>query len=276
MERACRANTEALDMDTLYARAPMIAFELASVSKLYGGRRALDRVNLAVPIGTAVGLLGPNGAGKTTALRLLLGFVRPSAGGVRVRGLPPSNPRSREGLGYVPERPAFAPRMTIRELLRLHGGLIGLDGDALEHEMDVRLVETGLRERAHERVGGLSKGLVQRVAFAQALLGDPELLLLDEPTSGLDPLGVRDARDWILAARQRGRTLLVSSHVLTEVERTCDHVVILHEGRIAASGPLGEVVLAGESLEDAYVRIVRGGIGASPQRTGVGAEEGVA
>jgi ABC-2 type transport system ATP-binding protein len=254
----------------------MIAFELASVSKLYVGRRALDRVNLAVPIGTAVGLLGPNGAGKTTALRLLLGFVRPSAGGVRVRGLPPSNPRSREGLGYVPERPAFAPRMTIRELLRLHGGLIGLDGDALEHEMDGRLVETGLRERAHERVGGLSKGLVQRVAFAQALLGDPELLLLDEPTSGLDPLGVRDARDWILAARQRGRTLLVSSHVLTEVERTCDHVVILHEGRIAASGPLGEVVLAGESLEDAYVRIVRGGIGASPQRAGVSAEEGVA
>ena len=158
--------------------------------------------------------------------------------------------------------------MTIRELLRLHGGLIGLDGDALEHEMDARLVETGLRDRAQERVGGLSKGLLQRVAFAQALLGDPELLLLDEPTSGLDPLGVRDARDWILAARERGRTLLVSSHVLTEVERTCDHVVILHEGRIAASGPLGEVLLAGESLEDAYVRIVRGGAGASPYLVG--------
>jgi ABC-2 type transport system ATP-binding protein len=240
----------------------MIAFELASVSKYYGGRQALDRVNLAVPIGTALGLLGPNGAGKTTALRLLLGFVRPSAGGVRVRGLPPSNPRSREGLGYVPERPSLGARITIRELLRLHGELIGLRGDALEYEMDARLVETGLRERAQERVGGLSKGLVQRVAFAQALLGDPELLLLDEPTSGLDPLGVRDARDWILAARARGRTLLVSSHLLTEVERTCDHVVILHEGRIAASGPLGEVVLAGESLEDAYVRIVRSGGGA--------------
>jgi ABC-2 type transport system ATP-binding protein len=236
----------------------MIAFELASVSKLYSGRRALDRVNLAVPIGAAVGLLGPNGAGKTTALRLLLGFVRPSTGGVRVRGLSPSDPRSREGLGYVPERPAFAPRMTIRELLRLHGGLIGLEGDALEHEVHARLHETGLDDRAHVRVGGLSKGLLQRVAFAQALLGDPELLLLDEPTSGLDPLGVRDARDWILAARQRGRTLLVSSHVLTEVERTCDHVVILHQGRIAASGPLTDVLLAGESLEDAYVRIVRG------------------
>jgi ABC-2 type transport system ATP-binding protein len=253
----------------------MIAFELAGVSKLYGGRRALDRVNLAVPIGTAVGLLGPNGAGKTTALRLLLGLVRPSTGGVRVRGLPPSDPRSRERLGYLPERPSFPPRMTIRDLLRLHGGLIGLDGDALEHEMNVRLVETGLADRAHERVGGLSKGLSQRVAFAQALLGDPELLLLDEPTSGLDPLGVRDARDWILAARGRGRTLLVSSHVLTEVERTCDHVVILHEGRVAASGPLGEVVLPGESLEDAYVRVVRGGASATPASAAVRAPEGM-
>ena len=271
MVRACRANTEALDIQTLYARAPMIAFELASVSKLYSGRRALDRVNLAVPIGTAVGLLGPNGAGKTTALRLLLGFVRPSTGGVRVRGLPPSDPHSREGLGYVPERPAFAPRMTIRELLRLHGGLIGLEGDALEHEVHARLLETGLGDRAHARVGNLSKGLLQRVAFAQALLGDPELLLLDEPTSGLDPLGVRDARDWILAARQRGRTLLVSSHVLTEVERTCDHVVILHQGRIAASGALTDVLLAGESLEDAYVRIVRG---RAPQTAGQNAAEG--
>jgi ABC-2 type transport system ATP-binding protein len=268
MERAWRANTEALDMQTLYARAPMIAFELASVSKFYTGRRALDRVNLAVPMGTAVGLLGPNGAGKTTALRLLLGLVRPSTGGVRVRGRPPSDPRSREGLGYVPERPAFAPRMTIRELLRLHGGLIGLNGDALEHELNARLVETGLGDCAHERVGRLSKGLLQRVAFAQALLGDPELLLLDEPTSGLDPLGVRDARDWILAARQRGRTLLVSSHVLTEVERTCDHVVVLHQGRIVASGPIAEVLLPGESLEDAYVRIVRGRAAANEKTPG--------
>jgi ABC-2 type transport system ATP-binding protein len=236
----------------------MIAFELAGVSKLYGARRALDRVNLAVPVGSSVGLLGPNGAGKTTALRLLLGFVRPSTGSVRLRGLDPSDPRSRCSLGYVPERTALPARMTVRELLRLHGGLIGLRGDDLEREMDARLVETGLRDRTSERIGGLSKGLAQRVSFAQALLGDPELLLLDEPTSGLDPLGVRDARDWILAARQRGRTLLVSSHLLTEVERTCDHVVVLHQGRIAASGTVAEIVAPGESLEDAYVRIIRG------------------
>jgi ABC-2 type transport system ATP-binding protein len=119
------------------------------------------------------------------------------------------------------------------------------------------LERTGLGGRADDRLGGLSKGLAQRVGFAQALLGEPELLLLDEPTSGLDPLGVRDARDWILAARARGASVLVSSHVLSEVERTCDQIAILNQGRVAAQGPLGSLLRPGESLEDAFVRSVR-------------------
>jgi ABC-2 type transport system ATP-binding protein len=236
----------------------MIAFELASASKRYGARRALDRVNLSVPRGSAVGLLGPNGAGKTTALRLLLGFARPSTGQVRLRGLDPFDPRAREHVGYLPERPALPARMRIAELLRLHGALAGLAGAELDRAVEEMLARTGLADRAHERVGGLSKGLTQRVGFAQALLGDPEVLFLDEPTSGLDPLGIRDARDWIQDARRRGRTLLVSSHVLTEVERTCDHVAILHDGRVLASGGLDMIVRDGETLEDAYVRLVRG------------------
>lgn len=239
----------------------MIALELAGASKRYGARRALDRVNLSVPAGAAVGLLGPNGAGKSTALRLALGFARPSTGQVRLRGRDPYDPRAREGVGWLPERPALPARMRVRDLLRLHGGLAGLGGEALEREIDARLESTGLADRGRERVGSLSKGLLQRVGFAQALLGDPDLLLLDEPTSGLDPLGIREARDWIQAARRRGATLLVSSHQLTEVERTCDHVVILHDGRVAASGSLAEVVRAGETLEDAYVRLVRGSSG---------------
>jgi ABC-2 type transport system ATP-binding protein len=236
----------------------MIALELASASKRYGTRRALDRVNLSVPRGSAVGLLGPNGAGKTTALRLLLGFVRPSTGQVRLRGLDPSDPHAREHVGYLPERPALPARMRIAELLRLHAALAGLAGDALEREVEAMLARTGLADRAHERLGALSKGLTQRVGFAQALLGDPEVLFLDEPTSGLDPLGIRDARDWIQDARRRGRTLLISSHQLTEVERTCDHVAILHDGRVLASGALDAIVRGGETLEDAYVRLVRG------------------
>jgi len=243
-----------------------IALELAGVTHVYGARRALDRVSLAVPAGAAVGLLGPNGAGKTTILRLALGLARPSLGSVLLRGCDPFDPRARERVGWLPERPALPARMTVLDFLRLHGALAGLSGTELEVAIDARLAEAGLADRLTERLGGLSKGLVQRVGFAQALLGAPELVILDEPTSGLDPLGIRDARGWIAAARARGATLVVSSHVLTEIERLCDHVVILHEGRIAASGPLADVVREGESLEDAYVRVVRGAPAAEAAR----------
>jgi ABC-2 type transport system ATP-binding protein len=147
--------------------------------------------------------------------------------------------------------------MTVHAFLRLHGALAGLAGDALDREIEALLARTGLSDRAQDRLGGLSKGLAQRVGFAQALLGDPTLLLLDEPTSGLDPLGVRDARDWILAARARGASVLVCSHVLSEVERTCDHVAILDGGRLVAQGALDTLLRPGESLEDAFVRLVR-------------------
>jgi ABC-2 type transport system ATP-binding protein len=208
-------------------------------------------------VGSALGLLGPNGAGKTTTLRLLLGFARPSEGTVRLRGLPPSDPASRVGVAYVPERLALPGRMTVREFLRLQGALTGLDDSDLGREVDAALEEVGIAERGRDRIAGLSKGLAQRVAFAQALLGRPELLLLDEPTSGLDPIGVRDARGWIQGARDRGCTVLVSSHILSEVERTCDRIAIMHEGRIAAGGALDDLVRPGENLEDAFVRVVR-------------------
>ncbi len=236
----------------------MIAFELAGATKRYGARVALARLDLVVQAGATVGLLGPNGAGKTTLLRLLLGYVRPSAGGVRLRGFDPRDPRARRSVGYLPERVLLPAHMRLREFLRLHAALAGLAGAERERALDGVLERTGLVERAGERLGALSKGLAQRAGFAQALLGEPELLLLDEPTSGLDPIGVRDVRDWILEGRGTGRTTVLCSHVLTEVERTCDHVVILHEGRIAASGPLDAVLRPDERLEDAFVRIVRG------------------
>jgi ABC-2 type transport system ATP-binding protein len=146
----------------------------------------------------------------------------------------------------------------VRRLLEFHGQLAGLSGPALDREVAAVLEQTGIRERERDLIGELSKGLTQRVGFAQALIGSPRVLLLDEPTSGLDPLGIRDARDWILAAKERGCTVLVSSHVLSEVEQICDRVAILHDGRIAAQGELGSILQAGETLEDAFVRLVRG------------------
>jgi ABC-2 type transport system ATP-binding protein len=234
------------------------AIELIGVSKRYGRRMALDGLDLTVPPGSGVGLLGPNGAGKTTTLRLILGFARASAGTLRLGGLPPEDPASRRHVGYLPERLALPGAASVSEFLGLHARLAGVAEAEIEHQIEGVLARTGLEDRRRDRLDTLSKGLRQRVGFAQALLGEPEILLLDEPTSGLDPLGVRDARDWIQEARERGCTVLVSSHVLSEVEQTCDRVAILHEGRVAASGATSEILEPGENLEDAFVRIVRG------------------
>jgi len=235
----------------------VLSLELIGVSKRYGARYALRDVDLSLAAGSALGLLGPNGAGKTSALRILLGFTRSSAGTVRLQGLPPRDPASRAGVAYLPERLQLPSRMTVRSFLRHHALLAGLKGAELERDVDAVLEQTGLSARASDRLGSLSKGLTQRVGFAQAFLAQPNLLILDEPTSGLDPIGVRDARDWILAARQRGCSLLVSSHLLSEVERTCDRVAIIDEGSLVAKGALADVVEAGETLEDAFVRLVR-------------------
>jgi ABC-2 type transport system ATP-binding protein len=235
----------------------MVTLELASVVKRFGTRTALEGVSLRLERGAALGLLGPNGAGKTTALRLLLGFARPDAGGAALRGRDPRDPEARRSLGYLPERLVLPERATVRSFLRLQAGLAGLAGAAREAAVDAALERVGVGDRAHDRIGGLSKGLRQRVGFANALLGEPDLLILDEPTSGLDPLGLRDARGWIQAARERGAAVLVSSHTLSEVERVCDRIVILDEGRVAVSGALAELVAPGETLEDAFVRAVR-------------------
>ncbi len=235
----------------------MNVFELEGVTKQYGRRAALRGFDLSLAPGESLGLLGPNGAGKTTAIRLLLGFSKPTSGTVRLRGLSPSDPTSRVGLGYLPERVQLPARMTIRSLLFHHAALIGLTGAAADLEVDAALEQTGLVERANERIGSLSKGLMQRAGFAQAFLGSPDLILFDEPTSGLDPIGVRDARDWIASARERGCSVMVSSHQLSEVERTCDKVAIVNEGQVIASGGIRSILNDGESLEDAFIRLVR-------------------
>ena len=236
----------------------MPAVELSGVTKRYGVRQALCDVNLSLEQGSALGLLGPNGAGKTTALRLMLGFARPTRGQVRLHGRDPADPEARRGLGYLPERLSLPSHVRVRDLLVLHAQLAGLDGPECQRQVEATMSRTGVADRAQDLLGDLSKGLRQRVGFAQAFLGPPQLLLLDEPTSGLDPIGIRDAREWIGEARERGCTILISSHILSEVERTCDQIAILHEGLVRASGRFSEVVGEGESLEAAFIRWVRG------------------
>ena len=236
----------------------MLAFELSGATKRFGSRTALNDVSLALPTGASLGLLGPNGAGKTTVLRLLLGLARPTTGTVKMQELDPAEPDSRRGIGYLPERLVLPPRMTVDSFLTLHGRLAGVSSAELDREVERVTELTGIADRRRDTLGGLSKGLAQRVGFAQAFIGHPALLLLDEPTSGLDPIGMREARDWIGAVRADGCTVLVSSHVLSEVERTCDRVAILHEGRLLAEGQISDIVREGEQLEDAFVRLVQG------------------
>ena len=234
---------------------------LRGVSKRYGSRHALRDVDLELPEGAALGLLGPNGAGKTTALRLLLGLIRPSAGEVRLQGLDPRRAPARAGIGFLPERLRLPAHLSVEAFLRLHGRLVGLEAVDLEHEIDAACELVGVADRMGDRIGGLSKGLTQRVGFAQAFIGSPRVLLLDEPTSGLDPLGIRQAREWIARARERGCTVLISSHQLLEVERVCDRVAVLHDGRLLADGPVDDIVHVGEALEDAFVRLIEAGPG---------------
>jgi ABC-2 type transport system ATP-binding protein len=212
----------------------------SGLRKRYGRQTAVDGVSLTVGRGEVLGLLGPNGAGKTTVIKMLLGLVRPDAGEVLLLGRPGTDPRSRERVGYLPELFRYQPWLTAAEVLALHVRLAGVRVPDAEQRDCLALV--GLADRAGDRVGGFSKGMQQRLGLAVALVARPELVVLDEPTSALDPLGRADVRDIVLSLRERGVAVLLNSHLIGEVERVCDRVVVLDRGRVAASGTLGELL----------------------------------
>lgn len=212
----------------------------SDLRKRYGRRTAVDGVSFAVGRGEVVGLLGPNGAGKTSVIKMLLGLVRPNAGEVLLLGRPGTDPRARARAGYLPELFRYQPWLTPAEVLALH---VRLAGAAIpEAERRECLAVVGLADRAGDRVGGFSKGMQQRLGLAVALVARPELVVLDEPTSALDPIGRADVRDLLLSLKQRGVAVLLNSHLIGEVERVCDRVVILDRGRVAAAGSLTELL----------------------------------
>jgi len=222
------------------AETPTIA--LAGIIKRFGKTTALDGLDLHVGRGELVGLLGPNGAGKTTTVKLLLGLVRPTSGTGSVLGAPLGDRAARARIGYLPELFRYQPWLNAREVVGLHAQLARVDETGRHDAIERALDRVGLHDRAGDRVGGFSKGMQQRLGLAVALLGDPELILLDEPTSALDPVGRTDVRAIVRDARDRGATVILNSHLLSEVEQVCDRVVILHRGRTIAAGTLDEVV----------------------------------
>lgn len=205
---------------------------------------AVDRLDLEVAQGEIYGFLGPNGSGKTTTLKLLLGLLEPTAGGAEIFGSSARGISHRNRLGYLPENPYFYDYLTGREFLDFCARLCGLPG-AVRRERVARLLALVDIERAADlRLRAYSKGMLQRVGMAQALVGDPQLLILDEPQSGLDPAGRKQIRDLILQLRAEGRTVFFSSHILADAEMICDRVGIMNHGRLAASGRLDELLQA--------------------------------
>jgi ABC-2 type transport system ATP-binding protein len=219
---------------------PAPAAWCTGLRKKYGRRAAVDDVSLEVGRGEVVGLLGPNGAGKTTVIKMLLGLVHPDAGEAMLLGRPAAEPAARVRVGYLPELFRYQPWLSAAEVLALHVRLAGGGVPAREQRDCLSLV--GLADRAGDRVGGYSKGMQQRLGLAVALVARPELVVLDEPTSALDPLGRVDVRDIVLSLKSRGVAVLLNSHLIGEVERVCDRVVILDKGRVAASGTLLELL----------------------------------
>ena len=220
------------------------AIETEGLTKRYGSITAVDNLSLQVPDAGVFGLLGPNGSGKTTSMGMLLGLIRPTAGSIRLFGnvVEGVHPDSLRRIGAIVEEPNFYPYLRGRDNLRYFQGITGRETPG---EVDHLLEMVGLSDRANSKVGTYSLGMKQRLGIAYTLLGDPDMLLLDEPTNGLDPAGMAEVRDLIRHLGGSGRVVLLSSHVLHEVEQVCDSLAILSNGKLIAQGEVADLLSRG-------------------------------
>ncbi len=225
--------------------------EAEGLSKVYSSRfgtrniRALDGIDLSVGAGEVFGLLGPNGAGKTTAVKILLGLTRPTDGTARLFGIPVADPKSRQRVGYLPEGHRFPGYLTARQTLSIFGRMSGMERAVLKTRIPELLGRVRLSDWRDVKVKKFSKGMTQRLGLAAALVHDPEVLLLDEPTDGVDPVGRREIRDLLRGEAARGRAILLNSHLLSEIEQTCDRVAVLSKGKVAAQGRIADLTAQG-------------------------------
>ena len=212
---------------------------------------ALRGLSLDIPAGTVYGLLGPNGSGKSTTLKILLGLVNATSGTSEIFGVPSERVASRTDVGFLPENPYFYKFLTGAETISFYGKLCGLGGKALRARVTELLDLVGLTEAGERRISGYSKGMLQRIGLAQAMVHDPRLLILDEPTAGVDPAGSRQIRDLILQLKARGKTILLTSHLLEQVQEVCDRVGILAKGHLVREGSLD--ILTGVTGQTEYI-----------------------
>lgn len=211
--------------------------------------RAVDGVSIRIRPGEVYGLIGPNGSGKSTTMKALLGLLAPTAGSCAIFGKDSMKVDSRNDVGFLPENPYFYKHLTGAETLRFYGRLCNIRGKILENRVSELLDLVDLANARNRRLGGYSKGMLQRIGLAQALVQEPRLLILDEPTAGVDPLGSRQIRDLILKLRDRGITVFLCSHLLEQVQEVCDHVGIIFQGRVVKEGRLDELIAVEDQQE---------------------------
>lgn len=228
--------------------APAVAIELRALTKdfsisLRGLKlRAVDDLTLAVPAGQVFGLLGPNGSGKSTTIKIILGLLEATTGECRVFGVPSRQVESRRNVGYLPESPYFYRYLSGTELVAFYGRVCGVPRARLAARVAEVIDWVGLGAAAHRRVGTYSKGMLQRIGLAQALVHDPQLLILDEPTAGVDPVGAAEISELIRSLKAQGKTVLITSHLLAQIEDVCDRIAILDKGRLILEGAVGDLV----------------------------------
>jgi ABC-2 type transport system ATP-binding protein len=241
------------------------AIATQGLTKVYRGRiAALSDLTLKVRAGVAFGLLGPNGAGKSTLVKTLLSIVRPTTGTGTLFGRDIRRPEARRGIGYLPEKPSFPPYLTGRGVCRYLGHLLGLGGVELERDIDQQLSRVDMTEAADRLTTKYSKGMLQRIGLAQAMLGQPRLIVLDEPTDGVDPIGRHQIRELVRTLSQAGTTVFVNSHLLQEVEQMCDEVAIMHRGQILRQGTVDEICATVKTAPGRrHVRFTTGSLGSA-------------
>lgn len=222
------------------SQASDLAIRTRGLRKVFGGKVAVRNLTLDVARGEVFGFLGPNGAGKSTSVKMLLGLVFPTSGEAEILGRPAGDVKTRGKVGFLPEHFRFYDWLNSTELLKLHGRLYGMSHSALRERVPSLLDLVGLTPHRDKPLRDFSKGMLQRIGLAQALLNEPDLIFLDEPTSGLDPFGRRLVRDIIKAQRDRGATVLLNSHLLGEVEITCDRVAFIRDGEVVETRQLNE------------------------------------
>jgi len=232
----------------------MLAIETIELTKDYRvgfwrkrPQRALERLSLEVEVGEVFGLLGPNGAGKTTTLKILLGLAFPTAGAARVFERDPRDVSAHQNIGYLPENPSFYDHLTAQEFMTYAASIFGLSDRARSRQVGLLLERVGLTDSRNHPLRKFSKGMIQRLGIAQALINDPDLIFLDEPMSGLDPVGRREVRNLILQLKEKGKTIFFSTHILSDAETLCDRVAILDHGKLQGCGELREILEVGLS-----------------------------